>query len=380
MKKSNFLSLGIILAIVLVSVLNIAFGFLNKNTLFIFSILLCIVSFKLIGYQKNKSMIEKDVVLSITAIIISYYLITYIIGYFTGFTKSIYAHDINSIISNIFPVIIFVISTEILRYMINTKTSNKTNLIILSLIAFTLMINTLDIRDLVMAKTFDASRIIEQLGLFIIPSIMTNILVTYFSIKVGYKSSIIYRLLMELPLYILPIFPNFGNYIESVIRISIPIILFLWLYNKIEKSKTKKIVILEKRKLITLFRVNVILLCFVLVYFISGLFKMQALVIATGSMAPDINVGDVVIVNKRTPEERKNFREGQVIAYRKDNIIICHRIIKVLKSGDNIFYETKGDNNTSFDELLISDEDVIGIVTHKVKYIGYPTVILNKYR
>ena len=380
MKKSNFLSLGIILAIVLVSVLNIAFGFLNKNTLFIFSILLCIVSFKLIGYQKNKSMIEKDVVLSITAIIISYYLITYIIGYFTGFTKSIYAHDINSIISNIFPVIIFIISTEILRYMINTKTSNKTNLIILSLIAFTLMINTLDIRDLVMAKTFDASRIIEQLGLFIIPSIMTNILVTYFSIKVGYKSSIIYRLLMELPLYILPIFPNFGNYIESVIRISIPIILFLWLYNKIEKSKTKKIVILEKRKLITLFRVNVILLCFVLVYFISGLFKMQALVIATGSMAPDINVGDVVIVNKRTPEERKNFKEGQVIAYRKDNIIICHRIIKVLKSGDNIFYETKGDNNTSFDELLISDEDVIGIVTHKVKYIGYPTVILNKYR
>ena len=380
MKKSNFLSLGIILAIVLVSVLNIAFGFLNKNTLFIFSILLCIVSFKLIGYQKNKSMIEKDIVLSITAIIISYYLITYIIGYFTGFTKSIYAHDINSIISNIFPVIIFVISTEILRYMINTKTSNKTNLIILSLIAFTLMINTLDIRDLVMAKTFDASRIIEQLGLFIIPSIMTNILVTYFSIKVGYKSSIIYRLLMELPLYILPIFPNFGNYIESVIRISIPIILFLWLYNKIEKSKTKKIVILEKRKLITLFRVNVILLCFVLVYFISGLFKMQALVIATGSMAPDINVGDVVIVNKRTPEERKNFKEGQVIAYRKENIIICHRIIKVLKSGDNIFYETKGDNNTSFDELLISDEDVIGIVTHKVKYIGYPTVILNKYR
>ena len=380
MKKSNFLSLGLIVGIILISILNIILGFLNKYTLFIFVIMLIVLSKALIGYQKNKSMIEKDVVLSITAIIISYYLITYIIGYFTGFTKSIYAHDINSIISNIFPVIIFVISTEILRYMINTKTSNKTNLIILSLIAFTLMINTLDIRDLVMAKTFDASRIIEQLGLFIIPSIMTNILVTYFSIKVGYKSSIIYRLLMELPLYILPIFPNFGNYIESVIRISIPIILFLWLYNKIEKSKTKKIVILEKRKLITLFRVNVILLCFVLVYFISGLFKMQALVIATGSMAPDINVGDVVIVNKRTPEERKNFKEGQVIAYRKENIIICHRIIKVLKSGDNIFYETKGDNNTSFDELLISDEDVIGIVTHKVKYIGYPTVILNKYR
>ena len=73
---------------------------------------------------------------------------------------------------------------------------------------------------------------------------------TYLSMRVGYKSGIVFRFFMELPLYILPIFPNFGNYIDSVLRISIPVIIFLWLYQKIEKSKLKKIVIIEKKKII----------------------------------------------------------------------------------------------------------------------------------
>ena len=380
MKKSNFLSLGLILAIILVSVLNIILGFLNKNTLFIFAILLIAISIPLIGYQKNKSMIEKDVILSIIAFIIFYYLVTYIIGYFTGFTKSIYAHDFKTILYNIFPVIMLIISSEVLRYIINSKSSNKMYLIFLSFLAFTLMLNTLTISDLVHAHLSDTSSVIEQLGLFIIPSIMTNILMTYLSIKVGYKSAIVYRLIMELPLYVIPIFPNFGNYIESVIRITIPVLFFLWLYKKIEKSKVKKIVIIEKKRLISLFGINIILLCAILIYFISGLFRMQALVIATGSMAPSINVGDVVIVNKESFEDRKNIKEGTVVAYRRGNDIICHRIIKIMRSGDEVLYETKGDRNTSSDQILVNSEDVIGVVTHKIKYIGYPTVALNKLR
>lgn len=380
MKKSNFLSLGLILAIILISVLNIILGFLNKNTLFIFAILLIAISLPLIGYQKNKSMIEKDVILSIIAFLIFYYLVTYFIGKYTGFTRSIYAHDLKTIINNIFPVIIFIISSEILRYMINTKTSNKLYLMVLSFLAFTLMLNTLTIADLVRAKSFDATRVIEQLGLFIVPSIMTNILMTYLSIKVGYKSSIVYRLLMEVPMYVLPIFPNFGNYIESVIRITIPALFFLWLYRKIEKSKVKKIVILEKKRLISIFGVNILLICAILIYFISGLFRMQALVIASGSMTPSINIGDVIIVNKGTDSDKKIIEEGKVIAYRRKNDIICHRIVKILHSGDEVLYETKGDSNLDSDQLLVNSEDVIGVVTHKIKYIGYPTVVLNRYR
>ena len=380
MKKSDFLSLGIIITLIIVSTLNIFVGILNKYTILIFLGILILITYKLIGFQRNKSMIERDVILSITAILLLYYLVSYILGYFTGFVKSLYAHDIKTTFLNVFPVLGLIFGSEILRYMVNRKAENKTWLIFLSFLAFTLINTSLLIRPLVVDGNVQTMSVIEQLGLFILPSVTTSILMTFMSIKVGYKSSILFRLFMELPLYILPFFPNFGNYIDSVLRISIPVLFFLWLYQKIEKTSIKKIVIIEKKKLVNLFRINILLVCIILVYFISGLFRFQALVIASGSMEPSINIGDVVIVDKNSVSDYSKLKKGEVIAYRKDAIVICHRIVKIINSGEKTFYETKGDNNTDVDQLLVETDKVIGTVKYKIKYIGYPTVILNRYR
>ena len=185
---------------------------------------------------------------------------------------------------------------------------------------------------------------------------------------------------MSLPLYIIPILPKFGDYIESVLRITLPVIFFIWLYRRVEKSKVKKIVIIEKKKILNLFRINVLLFCAILVYLISGLFKYQALVIATGSMIPTINIGDVVIVDKIEGDELKHLQLGEVIAYHKNNVIICHRIVDKIESGDEVFFETKGDNNPSEDQLLVEQSQIVGLVKFKISYIGYPTVVLNDFR
>lgn len=380
MKKSDFLLLGILCTIIVLSLLNLFIGFFNQYILFAFTILLLGFSVWQIGYQKNKSIIEKDVVLSITAYLIFYYLISYILGYFIGFIKNVYSIEFKTMIGNILPVIINIFACEILRYVLNTRAKNHKGLIILSFIAFTLMNNTILIRGIISAEAFATMNIIEQLGLYIMPLVTTNILMTYFSMRVGYKASIVFRLFMEIPLYVLPIFPNFGNYINSVLRISIPVLIFLWLYKKIEKTKIKKIVIIEKKKMWNLYRLNIVLFCLILVYFICGLFRYQALVIATGSMTPEIKIGDVVIVDKTKDRDTSHFNKGEVIAYHKENLIICHRIINVIKSGDKVLYETKGDHNDSSDQLLVETDQVVGVVKYKIKYIGYPTVLLNKYR
>ncbi len=380
MKKNDFLVIGMLSLIIILSIVNIFFKILNGYTLFLLTILLLAVAIWQLGYEKNKSLIEKDVILSIAAYLIFYYLVIYIIGYFIGFTKNVYNTEIKTIFLNTFPVIINIIACEVLRYVINTRAKNYKTLIMLSFIAFTLINNTIIISGIVSSSAYETMSLIEQLGLFILPSVATNILVTYLSIKVGYKSGIIFRFFMELPLYILPIFPKFGNYIDSVLRITIPIFIFLWIYRKIDKISPKKIVVIEKKKLLNLFRINIILMCLIIVYFISGFFRYQALVIATGSMRPNINVGDVVIVDKTANRDPSHFKEGDVIAYKKENVIICHRIIKVINSGKNTLYETKGDNNDSSDQLLVLSDQVVGVVKYKMKYIGYPTVLLNNYR
>ena len=380
MKKSDFLSLGLLGAIVLISLVNIATHTLNEYTLCLVLLIGFIIFYIKAGFRKNKNRIESDVILSILVYLAFYYLVTYIIGFFIGFNRNVYSRELIMIIKNIFPVILFIIISEILRYSINFRAKDNKILTFISFLAFVLITNTLTFADLHRSGYSDVMVVIKQLGLFILPSITTNILLTFMSIRVGYKSNIIYRLIMEIPLYILPIFPNFGDYIESVLRLSLPIVFYIWLYRYLEKKKSKKIVFSEKKHIFTLFRFNVGLLCVILVYFISGLFKYQSLVIATGSMKPSIGVGDVVIVNKKDWEKENTLRPGEVLCYRKESMVICHRIIQTVRSGQETFYVTKGDNNEVADQLLVKRSQIVGLVKYKVKYIGYPTVLLNGYR
>ena len=380
MKKSDFLSLGLLAAIIIISLVNVATGFLTEYTLLIVLIVELVVLYFRAGFRKNKSRIESDVILSILAYLGFYYLITYILGYFVGFNRNVYSREIIMIFKNTFPVIMFIILSEYLRYNINFRARDNKLLLFISFLAFVLITNTLTFNDLAKTGYSDVMVVVKQLGLFILPSITTNILLTFMSMKVGYKSNIIYRLLTEIPLYILPIFPNFGDYLEAVLRLSLPIVFYIWLYRYLEKKKSKKKVYAEKRRVFTLFRFNVGLLCVILVYFISGLFKYQALVIATGSMKPSIGIGDVVIVNKKDWEKQNSLRPGEVLAYRKDNMVICHRIIQVVRSGQEVFYVTKGDNNEVADTLMVKRSQIVGIVKYKVRYVGYPTVLLNGYR
>ena len=246
MKKRDFLLIGIFLTMIILSVLNIFVKIFSNYTLFIFILILIGVSSTIFGIQEHKSIIEKDIILSIIVYLIFYYVITYIIGFFIGFTKNIYGTHINTIIKNILPIIITIPVIEFLRYILNTRANKKTPYIILSYIAFTLISITIITNNLITTSISNVNSIIEQLGLFIFPIIVTNILTTYLSINVGYHSAIVYRLLMELPPYILPIFPKFGNYIDSVLRISIPIFILLYIYRKIKENEIKKILILDK--------------------------------------------------------------------------------------------------------------------------------------
>ena len=72
----------------------------------------------------------------------------------------------------------------------------------------------------------------------------------------------------------------------------------------------------------------------------------------TGSMAPTIEKGDIVII--KIGDE---IREKDIITYKKENEFITHRIEKI--EEDSII--AKGDNNNTEDEPIKKDE-IIGKV------------------
>lgn len=82
-------------------------------------------------------------------------------------------------------------------------------------------------------------------------------------------------------------------------------------------------------------------------------------VIAKGSsMLPTLTDGSVYLA------ESVNISEldiGDIIVYYVDEMIVCHRIVKIIhaKSG-RVFIRTKGDNNRSADPYTVLPQYILG--------------------
>ena len=67
------------------------------------------------------------------------------------------------------------------------------------------------------------------------------------------------------------------------------------------------------------------------------------------------------------------------MAFNKGHQIITHRILSITKSGNGQYdIITKGDNNNTADGYVVQKDDVLGEVKYTVKYVGYPTLWINK--
>jgi signal peptidase I len=101
------------------------------------------------------------------------------------------------------------------------------------------------------------------------------------------------------------------------------------------------------------------------------LFGHQIKTVLSGSMEPTFKTGSVIVVEKLT--NTKNLKKDDVITFKKDEKnIVTHRIIEVVKQGDNVFYRTKGDNNESPDMEPVLSQNVVALYSgYTIPLIGY---------
>ena len=329
----------------------------------------------LVGFEKDKHLNKVDVMQTIFIVSILYLIATYIFGFFFGYVKSIYNLSLTSILSNIIPVLILIIIQELVRYDIVTKTKKAmpdrfiiAGMIVL-FVAFDIIIG---VNSWEVVKTIG---IFETIGLYILPSIAKNLLLTYMTYHSGYKSAILYRLIFDLTAYILPIFPDFGTYLQSVLNIAFPTALFLIL-NRTFKKKNDAFVRENKTVKIVALIITIAILE-TLVILVSGLFKYYALTIGSGSMEPHLNIGDVAIVKKLDKNELETLKEGDVLVFDYGETIV-HRIVEIYEKDGTYSFQTKGDNNDDVDGFIVYEDQVIGIAKYRIPIIGKPTVWLNE--
>ena len=325
----------------------------------------------LIGYEKDKSLYRIDIIQSIVIYSIIYYLFIYLLGFFTGFLKNSYNLSFLSIIKNSIPYIIVIVLLEFIRYIFISKSREKKYIIVI----ITVLITVIDLY--LMHGNYDLNNYKSSfylLSLYILPAISKNMFLSFITYNYGYKPSIIYRLIIEIPLFFLPILPNFGKYLDSIVRLILPALMYFRIVNLFVKKKSN--FIYRNYRFIS----NTIFISFslIVVYLTCGLFKYYSLAIGSGSMGPNINLGDVVIVEKVKQDNLDSLKVGDVLVFKHDNKTIVHRIVAIKETHNRLIFRTKGDHNEESDNYDINSSDVIGKVNFKLSYIGYPVIWLNK--
>lgn len=97
--------------------------------------------------------------------------------------------------------------------------------------------------------------------------------------------------------------------------------------------------------------------------------------VQSGSMAPEISVGSVVISrgqNEYLLDDIITFKTEEERNIKNPKTVITHRIVEIHKINELAFFRTKGDANDSPDATLVPEELVLGKILYSVPFIGYP--------
>lgn len=357
----------------LILILNNFIGnILNRYMLIIFLFLVIFIFIKFFGIEKERIRYVKDVMYDIIIVCLIAFLLYYIFGIVVGFYKNDNYLTFNGIIKFILPVGAIIILREYLRNLFLLKCEGNKLLIIFTCSLFVFI----DIfRDMYYHKFDNGYDMFIFIALILLPSICNNIVCTYICNRVGYKPNILWLLTTDLYVYLLPIIPNPNDYLLSVIRVIFPLIIMYKVYLFYVKVEDKHVDReYRKRDIFPLIMSSLFVIA--IVYFSSGYFHYYLLAIASGSMSPVINKGDVVLIEKLD----NNYEEldvGNIIAYRYSGVIVVHRIINIIEDNEELYIYTKGDANNGEDSWVVREDMIVGKVNYNIPYVGLPTVWLN---
>ena len=366
----------VILFVILFVVLFVSNN-MTKPILALILILCMIMAQKTFKQKHNSPLFEREITYLLIGFGILYVGSFYLLGFFFyTFNKQIQVFGMRSIIENIIPIIIIVITSERIRHILITqdgsvKINNKSFDPSRILTFFSMVLVDLIVYRSVYNLT-TLTGFLDLIGFILCASIACNMFYNYTSKKYGYKGIIGYRLITSLYAYIIPVIPNMYVYFRCFLRMAYPYIMYL----VFEYAYTKeKYAVAFKDKRNNIIHISIILVITALVtMLVSCQFRYGIIVVGSGSMTGAINYGDAAVFESYHGQK---IEKGDVIVFYKDELRLIHRVIDVQKVNGNVRYYTKGDANDYIDTDYRTVQDIMGVYHFRIKYIGYPTLFVN---
>ena len=349
--------------IISINILSLIIGLMVTTLIFLFK------------FESDDRRYLSDSISTIVIIGCVYYISIYLFGLITGFHNNSNNLSFFAVSQNILQAVVYIVLSELLRYLVVTHNPGSK----LSLALLILGLTLCDTSDLIYRSDFKYISIsINIIGYYIFPCLIKNMAMTYMVLKIrNYKPAILYRFMFELPQYFLPILPSTGEYVQTIINMVVPVVVFLYFYYQFS-SKRVRFGGLRNKLLKRVIQCVLLVLILITIALVSGFFKYYLVVIGSESMTPSICKGDAIIVQKLEKREIQNLKVGEILVFKNSGIVLVHRITEMYQNDDGLHFRTKGDANTAEDSFPTSEEDVIGKTNIKIPWIGIPTVKLKE--
>ena len=288
----------------------------------------------------------------------------YLSGLRFGFYRNAYFISGFVLTRYVLPITVTVVATEYLRYVLLSQNSKfATVLTYLSAITAEMLLESN------LSQIHNFYGFMDLVGLTLLPAVTANVLYCHTSRRFGMAPNILYRLIIALCVYFIPIRPAIPDALYAFAKLLIPLAVYFFLRLLYEKRQS---VARRKTSKWTYVGIGItVLLLTGLVMIVSCQFRVCALVIATESMTGELNKGDVTVYVRY---DDQTIEEGQILVFRKGDATVVHRVIRIEHINGVTRYYTKGDANDDADLGYVTESDIIGLASMKIPYLGYPTL------
>lgn len=343
----------------------------------------------LLGWAKPRNHGAREVALVVMMLAVLFQVVSFVLlGMKQGFLANVYVWNWTSWTKVFLPAVLIIIAEEVLRNQLLEKGKSSRLVVVMT----TGLIWLMEILLVGINYNLGESREVFDLVMVVsFPALIKNIMLSYLTLGYDYRISIGFRLVMELPVLLLPIWPDVSQYLTVIFQMALVVVVLIVLVmfhrgkvmglsNKIGKSKSKKVTTDFERKTWKIARYVVwsaiVIMMVGYVGLMSGIFKYYFLAVGSGSMEPVLSRGDMILV-KRLADYR-DVNEGEVLVFQHSGVIVVHRVINKTMVGEKYVFETKGDANGEMDSWLIAQDDVVGVARGKIAAFGYPTLWFNE--
>jgi signal peptidase len=207
-----------------------------------------------------------------------------------------------------------------------------------------------------------------------IPALAISLLATDFAFLGGFPANLAFMAIPAFFTWFSPILPNPPWAVQSIITVTAATIGFLVLDQTVKPFPTHKIYrTLKKQKSQLPYWTALALIGLIAIWSSTGLLGFTPTIIASGSMQPTLNPGDITIIISTPPA---TIKIGDTIQYYTSDVPIIHRVIDKYETGGSLWFITQGDANTEPDDP-VNERQVIGKTLFTIPQLGWVSIALK---